>query len=663
MSIDTGLSLSYNANFPTPNIDQSSQQFRDNFAIIKQSIESLEIAQSNSSSIVAITTTQGSAGQITINAAFQNNTFNLPIGYPSSGSPSTGMICYDPTTQTVQWYNGSAWLQFVFKDATGAVTLAKLTIGTNLTLNFTPSASTDAVNVGYVTNAIAATSNSVAFQISQINANIATTQSNLSAEATTRANADTGLQNQINALSSQVGSVSANTTAAQANVANFQQSLSNEANARIAADNNLSARINTLSNTVSNTSTLVSQLQTGLQTETLTRQTDEQAIYTYVNTIANSVTLVNQNLQAEANTRSTTDGILQASIAQTQNDLLNMNAVIQQEFADLTTTLGNGFIANTGGTMVGDLNFANANLNMFDANGVAVLEANTLTYTLTLANSAMTISNGSLYLNNSSMVMNANQYLYFQTVPNRVGGADGAFIVWEQNSFDYFDMSAATANTVAADIAANGIANADTHYEAGCLRIATTNDYDNGVNGDSIALEPAADLWLNPGWTGVENGEGYLGNSRVAVSNLGTVYVGNATNWTVQIPRANGNITTTGSITANGNITTYGNIVASGDITGLSDETLKYNVRDIESPLDIVSKLKGHWFNRNDLDGDPEQLGVIAQEVQHVLPQLVHETQDGTLSVAHIQFIALLIESVKDLKNQVAELKSQLANK
>ena len=96
-----------------------------------------------------------------------------------------------------------------------------------------------------------------------------------------------------------------------------------------------------------------------------------------------------------------------------------------------------------------------------------------------------------------------------------------------------------------------------------------------------------------------------------------------------------------------------GNCVASGtisasDLIATSDRRVKDNIKVIPDALEKVSKLTGNTYTRNDLDGKPSA-GVIAQEVQEVLPEAVTETE-GRLQVAHNGVIGLLVEAVKELK-------------
>ena len=88
------------------------------------------------------------------------------------------------------------------------------------------------------------------------------------------------------------------------------------------------------------------------------------------------------------------------------------------------------------------------------------------------------------------------------------------------------------------------------------------------------------------------------------------------------------------------------------DVTAFSDKRLKENIETIENALDKVTKLRGVFFDRNGKRGT----GVIAQEVQEVMPEVVHTNQEY-LSVAYGNLVGLLIESIKELSAEVKSLK------
>lgn len=99
-----------------------------------------------------------------------------------------------------------------------------------------------------------------------------------------------------------------------------------------------------------------------------------------------------------------------------------------------------------------------------------------------------------------------------------------------------------------------------------------------------------------------------------------------------------------------------GNLTALGNVTAYSDIRLKDNIEKIDDALSKVNLLGGYTFDRTDVD-TPRQTGVIAQEVQAVLPEAVTETDEGTLTVAHGNMMGLMIEAIKELKAEIDELK------
>ena len=117
-----------------------------------------------------------------------------------------------------------------------------------------------------------------------------------------------------------------------------------------------------------------------------------------------------------------------------------------------------------------------------------------------------------------------------------------------------------------------------------------------------------------------------------------------------------GNLSVTGEITA-------ASITSSGNITAFSDARLKDNIITIDDALNKVSKLKGVTYNRIDMDDkDKRYLGLIAQDVQSVIPEAVNINNDeiSTLSVDYQGLIGLLVESIKELKLEIDELKEKV---
>lgn len=103
-----------------------------------------------------------------------------------------------------------------------------------------------------------------------------------------------------------------------------------------------------------------------------------------------------------------------------------------------------------------------------------------------------------------------------------------------------------------------------------------------------------------------------------------------------------------------------GSITASGDITAYSDERVKENINTIENALEKVKALRGVTYNRKDKEDKSEKIGVIAQEVQEILPQVVQEQEDGMLGVSYGNITAVLIEAIKEQQKQIEVLKAEL---
>jgi hypothetical protein len=100
-------------------------------------------------------------------------------------------------------------------------------------------------------------------------------------------------------------------------------------------------------------------------------------------------------------------------------------------------------------------------------------------------------------------------------------------------------------------------------------------------------------------------------------------------------------------------LTVNGSILASGDVTAFSDVRLKSNIVTIDSALEKVLKLRGVYFTKD----DKNSMGVIAQEVEKVIPEVVADN-GGYKSVAYGNIVGLLIEAIKELKQEIEVLKN-----
>ena len=109
-----------------------------------------------------------------------------------------------------------------------------------------------------------------------------------------------------------------------------------------------------------------------------------------------------------------------------------------------------------------------------------------------------------------------------------------------------------------------------------------------------------------------------------------------------------------------------GAILATNDVVAFatSDERLKENFEPIGSAVEKVEQLTGYTYNWIPMEGvhvygDMKDVGVIAQEVEKVLPELVSDRENGYKAVKYDKLTAVLIQAVKELSARVKELESK----
>jgi hypothetical protein len=100
-----------------------------------------------------------------------------------------------------------------------------------------------------------------------------------------------------------------------------------------------------------------------------------------------------------------------------------------------------------------------------------------------------------------------------------------------------------------------------------------------------------------------------------------------------------------------------GNVTIAGTLTETSSTRYKTNIKTIESGLDKVLQMRGVVYNRK--DNGKEEIGVIAEEMNEILPQVIqYNTESEIDSVSYSRIVGVLIEAIKELKQEVNELKN-----
>ena len=89
-----------------------------------------------------------------------------------------------------------------------------------------------------------------------------------------------------------------------------------------------------------------------------------------------------------------------------------------------------------------------------------------------------------------------------------------------------------------------------------------------------------------------------------------------------------------------------------------SDERLKENIHTIENAVEKVSALRGVSFDFK--ESKQSQIGVIAQEVEQIIPEVVQDRPDGYKGVQYGNLVGLLIEAIKEQQEQIDTLKKEI---
>ena len=111
--------------------------------------------------------------------------------------------------------------------------------------------------------------------------------------------------------------------------------------------------------------------------------------------------------------------------------------------------------------------------------------------------------------------------------------------------------------------------------------------------------------------------------------------------------------TTSGALQVSGGLGVAKKIYAGDDITAFSDKRFKSNIERIENALDKVCEMGGYTFDHR----GERKTGVLAQEVKEVLPEAVYGSEETTYSVAYGNLAGILIEAIKELRNEIQQLK------
>jgi hypothetical protein len=230
-------------------------------------------------------------------------------------------------------------------------------------------------------------------------------------------------------------------------------------------------------------------------------------------------------------------------------------------------------------------------------------------------------------------------------------------------------------STATLSLLQTGYSNAYIQYSAGKLQIGGDSGLSDGIYfnmyngsgyGDRVVIKPSGRVNIISGSRTLSLGDGNYSNHILVDSNVDFAF--NYNNGSTGgfgffggTSSAKFMCSYTGTLTVSGDVVAYGSP---------SDIRLKDIKEKIPNALDSILKLNGYRFDWKekelDIYGDDkkilhikEDIGVIAQEVADVLPELAKTNEDGFMSVRYQGLTAVLIEAMKEQQNQIEELKVQ----
>ena len=176
----------------------------------------------------------------------------------------------------------------------------------------------------------------------------------------------------------------------------------------------------------------------------------------------------------------------------------------------------------------------------------------------------------------------------------------------------------------------------------------------NGITGSAVSLDSSGNITLDADGAIINLSDGGTDFGRLA---------NNGTNFQIQSLVSDKDLLFVGNdggseITAlTIDMSAAGAATFNNDVTAFSDVILKDEIDTIDNALERVQGMRGVFFNRKD-NKEKRQTGVIAQEVEPFLPEVVRETKDEKKikSVAYGNMVGVLIEAIKELNAKVEEL-------
>jgi hypothetical protein len=318
----------------------------------------------------------------------------------------------------------------------------------------------------------------------------------------------------------------------------------------------------------------------------------------------------------------------------------NITGAVTVNHTDLNSVTGK--LNLTGGTLTGALNGTTASFSgAVTATGGLVGNASTAAALQTARTINGVSFNGTANISfGTDSVAEGSTNLYHTTARARSAvSASGTGLSYNSSTgvFTFSGVSSVAGRTGAVTLSTSDVSEGTNQYFTNARARSAV-----GASGTGLSYNSSTGVFT---FSGVSSVAGKTGAVTLAIGDVGGLQ-----------GALDGKFNTSGG-TLSGNLSVTGTITATGDITAFSDQRLKDNVETITEALHKVKQLRGVSYSSR-LDYDTH-IGVIAQEVERVVPEVVNTHPDGLKSVAYGNLVGLLIEAIKGLETRVAELENR----
>ena len=535
---------------------------------------------------------------------------------------------------------------------TSAISTNTSAISTNVT-----DITTNATNIATNASAISTNASAISTNVTAISTNvtdIATNVTNIATNASAISTNASAISTNASAISTNVTNIATNASAISTNVT----AISTNASAISTNTSAISTNVTAISTNVTNIATNTSAISTNVTNIA----TNTSAISTNVTDIATNVTAISTN--ASAISTNVTDIATNVTDIATNTSAISTNASAISTNVTAISTNASAISTNVTdiATNVTDIatNVTDIATNVTDiATNATNIATNTSAISTNVTNIATNATN--IATNVTDIATNATN---IATNASAIGGLNlnalsdcsvNASSVYIGNVPDGAATGNATYNTSVGITALDAITTGDNNSAFGYLALKSNN---SGSNNVAIGVQAGYNMiGSNNIFIGYKSG-----SSTALVSESNKLYIHNNTSGvpgSVSGPLIGGDFSAS-QVYINGALT------VSGDITAFasSDKRLKNNLEKINDPLDKLNKINGYTFDWIEKEGihsnKGHDIGVIAQEIEEVLPEVVVTRENGYKAVRYEKIVPLLIETIKEQQKQINKLNDRL---